>query len=399
MAKDEFIPLKTSWGISASEFCRNLDDKCIIWGAGVLGKKIAHRFIKEGLGSMIYGFFDANLEGSQVKVADYKFPCVAENVAFPNNQLSSTPLVLASESALKSMEKICIERGMAKGIDYFSYRVLNRPEAVINIGQEYYPVGTGRKVECKEPMSISDFMMLVEFLEGMPGLFGIELGGNTDAAACLFIDDAIKLCSRIAPTSVIFYSVERQVVNRIIEASPLQAVLVLDKTNLRDFNLSSFKSLIKKFACSALSIEFRVRVDLYKGDDHELIREVTKVCTDNHVKVIKTPGYGFDYGQLHADGLAYINDQLIWDLEEAMAGAYRSRGKPCLCQRLFPVVDQNLDIQTCHLYSRKAVGNLKTMETYADAIEMRANSAECVTCQKRGLHRLDIDVLRVNSEI
>jgi hypothetical protein len=390
-----FTPLKKSWGLSLSEICHEQNCKFIIWGSGVLGKKIAHKFIKEGKKEFIFGFYDSAAYGERVVVGNHYFPLIGADLALSKRKLNSlnVRLILASELAQSSMETVCIERGMEKNIDYISYRAINRPEAVINIGSEYLLTEGSERPKSSINMVQSDFKRLTKFLEDVPGLFGIELGGNTDASTCLFIEEAIIKCERIAPTSVIFFSLEWGCAKKILEAKPLQAVLVLDPNSLKSLDLPAFSLLIQKIAELKSPTEFRVRIDLYRSTAPDLIIEIGKICEHNQIKVVKTTGYGFAYDALYNDNLSAIRRELVWNLDGALNEAYVDRKKPCLCQRMFPVIDKNLDIQTCHVYKNQPIGNLKTLEGYADALEMRDKSQACLTCQSRGFHRLDVHVL------
>lgn len=391
-----FTPLKKSWGRSLSELCDERNCRFIIWGSGVLGKKIAYKFIKEGKKEFIFGFYDSIANGDKVVVDNHHFPLIGANLALSKRNVHSLDvrLILASEAAQSSMETICIERGMAKDIDYISYRAINRPEAVINIGSDYLATEGSEKASNGISMARSDFERLTKFLEDVPDLFGIELGGNTDASSCLFIEEAITKCERIAPTTVIFFSLDWGCAKKILEANPLQAVLVLDPNNLKSMDLFAFSSLIAKIADLRSPTEFRVRIDLYRSTAPERIMEIEQICENNQIKVVKTPGYGFAYDLLYNDNLSSIRRELVWDLDGALEEAYVDRKKPCLCQRMFPVIDKNLDIQTCHVYKNQPIGDLKTPKSYADALEMRDKSQACLTCQSRGFHRLDVHVLK-----
>ena len=329
-------------------------------------------------------------------VDNHHFPLIGANLALSKRNVHSLDvrLILASEAAQSSMETICIERGMAKDIDYISYRAINRPEAVINIGSDYLATEGSEKASNGISMARSDFERLTKFLEDVPDLFGIELGGNTDASSCLFIEEAITKCERIAPTTVIFFSLDWGCAKKILEANPLQAVLVLDPNNLKSMDLFAFSSLIAKIADLRSPTEFRVRIDLYRSTAPERIMEIEQICENNQIKVVKTPGYGFAYDLLYNDNLSSIRRELVWDLDGALEEAYVDRKKPCLCQRMFPVIDKNLDIQTCHVYKNQPIGDLKTPKSYADALEMRDKSQACLTCQSRGFHRLDVHVLK-----
>ena len=238
LSDDPFTPLRRTWGTPIHQLCLDQNRRFIIWGSGVLGKKIAHRFIKDKMQDFILGFHDSFANGPVVVVGNYEFPLITTDVALSKDNSADALLILASESALVSMEKICLERGMKKNIDYITYRSINRPEAAINLGVEKsdgYIEHSGNGIA----MMRSDFKSTAEFLKNVPELFGIELGGNTDASTCQYIEEAITECKQIAPTSVIFSSLEWVSVKKILEVNPLQAVLVLDRSNWRSLDFMS----------------------------------------------------------------------------------------------------------------------------------------------------------------
>ncbi len=89
-----------------------------------------------------------------------------------------------------------------------------------------------------------------------------------------------------------------------------------------------------------------------------------------------------------------IESKLIsWKLKNYLEKAQFHKYKPCLCQRIFPVINFSGQINVCHLYDKTNIVSFSKSLNKKKLIKKRYDSSLCRKCQKFSLHRLDIDIL------
>jgi len=85
---------------------------------------------------------------------------------------------------------------------------------------------------------------------------------------------------------------------------------------------------------------------------------------------------------------------LNWDIEYYINEALKNKHKECLSQRIFPVINSDLSVNVCHLYKSFKIHNNFLKIEWQRLKEKRANNNYCKICQKYGLHRLDLHILK-----
>jgi hypothetical protein len=80
-----------------------------------------------------------------------------------------------------------------------------------------------------------------------------------------------------------------------------------------------------------------------------------------------------------------INDYLKLSL--------KSKKKPCLSQRVYPVIDNNNTLKHCSLYEKPILSNNAMNSNLLGEMRNRSNNQFCKKCQFYALHRFDIKIL------
>ena len=67
--------------------------------------------------------------------------------------------------------------------------------------------------------------------------------------------------------------------------------------------------------------------------------------------------------------------------------------KVCLCQRVFPIIQNDNLLKHCPLYEEPNLSHNALNVNFNKIINERRNNQFCKKCQYHGLHRFDINVL------
>ena len=84
-------------------------------------------------------------------------------------------------------------------------------------------------------------------------------------------------------------------------------------------------------------------------------------------------------------------DTLEWKYHKVFDILKNEKDKPCLCWRIFPIINRDWSTSICHLFPGVIIGDFHGPLT--ELIARRENHPHCRLCRKYGLHRLDIQVL------
>lgn len=82
-----------------------------------------------------------------------------------------------------------------------------------------------------------------------------------------------------------------------------------------------------------------------------------------------------------------------FDLTETLLKAREQQDKPCMCERVYPVLNADASWAVCHLHFEGILCEKSASADYAQVLAQRRCNAYCETCQRHGLHRLDVNLL------
>jgi len=110
--------------------------------------------------------------------------------------------------------------------------------------------------------------------------------------------------------------------------------------------------------------------------------------------------YPVDFAHLlsameHGDTRLLAKQQALcdFDLREALSNAKAQQHKPCMCERVYPVLNADASWAVCHLHFQGILCEESDLSDYSQIQEERRFNAYCKACQRQGLHRFDVNLL------
>jgi wyosine [tRNA(Phe)-imidazoG37] synthetase (radical SAM superfamily) len=413
---NEFVPLTTTQGLTITQLKKIVGSKSvIIWGAGHLGKVIRVSLRRYGL--LISAFCDGNiaLQGSYIKDTEIISPAVAITRAKKGKSI----IVIASIQHRDAIQKQCESHGLYLKVNYLLYLHISRPESVIDISGKCNitcpscPRGNMSQFLNEGLMSLDDFnKVFIKLLSEVPLLSLINLSGWGEPLLNPDLPKIIKMTEEKVPCTLSTNLQNINFLEETIYAQPSQFVISISgfgahyenmhlgaKWQVLIKNLFFLKKLIKKIKPST---EFRVLYHLYKNNQGEDLEKIKKLCSDLKIKLVTTVAYLNPYEQTLSyckeEGLnnkvQQTMNELAWDIDLALKLSLQDRKLPCLCQRIFPIINWNLSVSLCHIYYGPIIAQNFLNINYKDLLTLRHNQSQCRTCQSHSLHRLDFDILQ-----
>jgi len=386
-----FTPLKGLVGKSPALLFEKLNDKqIIIWGAGVFGKNIK-RTINNFISNERILFCDSNSRIIGSEINGVKIISIIEAIDKVN--IDQAIILIAIPQNIESCTDQLLLMGLQNKENIYSYLQIQRPEAVVEIynGKSHY-------------IKIEDFKKIINKLKNeYDYLFQIDLSGFNDPIGhpdiMLLIDYAEQLTSASIVTDINF---PEKKIKEIIQANKLNQLIFKIGNNF-DLNkilkkLNNLSRIIKNVD-SEIKTEIRVRYDVYENNIKNQ-KQVFEYCATLGIKAVSAIGYLNNYDQL----LEYFSDErteknnictndLIWEPAVAIKIANNDERRDCLCQRIFPVIESDMSVSNCHLYTKFKIDSNYLSINKEMLYNKRNESVNCRVCQLKSLHRLDIEYM------
>jgi MoaA/NifB/PqqE/SkfB family radical SAM enzyme len=412
---NSFTPLKTYQGLSINELKTLINGRDLyIWGCGHLGRIMKRCFEKNGL--VIKAFCDSNHRLhmnyiDNVKIIDPRdiFDVVILKKAF---------IIIASARYIHEMESACLDAGMQKKEHYLSYIQIARPEAAIDVAGKCNlkcpscPRGNMERLHPEGFMSAAVYShALDKLLKELPQIMCIELSTWGEPFMNPDLAEIIEMTEKYIPCSV---STNLQIPDQlesVIKAQPSQMIISASgygesyevnhaggSWQIFYDNINYLRELIKKHSPKT---EFAVSYHLYRNNKHEDLDKFRNLCSMLGFKLLTAWAYLNPYDKLldYCEGRSIgmqaekALNSLQWNLKCSLEMSKAEASNPCLCQRIFPIINWDLSVSLCHVFYNPVIVDDFLNTTLDDIIESRHKQLQCKKCQSHGLHRLDIDVL------
>lgn len=412
------IPITTIQGFQENQIRSLVQNKKVyVWGTSILAKIVS-----------------TSLHASQIPVTAY----LDNRKAFINKRFNGLEIqdvasivknakdsggifiVIASEAIVKSAKRQLKENGLKENIDFISYLKISRPFAAVD-------VHSGCNLQClccpqgnfdKIPVNTFSLPVYKKVLDklriDMPLLSGVELFTWGEPFLNEQLAEIIEYTERFVPSFVSTNLMTIKNLPKIIEAKPSSLSVTVNSLN-KDYekiskgaswkilidNLSSLSVLLKQSGTDVFDLFINVKLFVYKTTVPEDIKKFERLCKelalrlsieypylnpyDNFLKVCKKE-------KISSNAEKIIN-KLSWDFKKVMKLAADEIDRPCLSQRIFPIINSNLSVALCHTYKNPIIAENYLTSSFDDLLKTRHGQKQCQECQKYGLHRLDLNIL------
>lgn len=410
-----FTPLKTYQGLSIGELKTLINGRDIyIWGSGHLGRIIKRCFDKNGL--PVKSFCDSNPKLNMTLIDNVRV--VNPRDIFDAVRLKQAFIIIASVQYKDEIEKVCNDAKLIKKEDYLSYIQISRPEVAIDVAGKCNlecpscPRGNTKNLRPEGYMTASVYkQVLNKLLSELPLLTNIELFTWGEPFMNPELAEIIEMTEPSVPCTVATNLQIPDKLEDVVKAQPSQLTISAGGygksyevnhagASWQTFidNIHLLKELIDKYKPKT---QFTVLYHLYRNNQQEDLDNLRSLCSKLGFKCVTTWAYLnpydkiLDYCEGRDIGLQSrkILDVLPWDFNCTLKLARTESHKPCLCQRIFPIINWDLSVSLCHTYYRPVIADSFLDISLDELIKLRHKQSQCEICQKHGLHRLDIEVL------
>ena len=418
MDLENFIPVTTIQGIPVDVYVsQNPNKRFIIWGAGHAGTLLARSFQRYGLLGKIFAFSDSLIRKSSNLTLGLSIISVEEALILCKG--TDTILILTVPGQNGKLGKTCEDAGLTQGVDFIKHSVLRRQEIAIETVKpdpylSFESATLGITPDSVEAMSYSTYVNVFEKLFAeIPNIYQIDFSCSPDPLFNIDLPKIIEHTERFAPTSVTTELSGALNFDEILSSHPTQFVVSInywESAFIKRFDAyrwSTFRDRFMDF-CEiqhkfAEYTHIRVKFNRFSNNQTPSDLESIKViCNQYGIKLVFADGYMNKYDDLL---LRYSGtqkksidkheiDKLSWDLDTAMKLSAMDKSLPCLCQRIFPVINHDSSLAVCHLYKLPKLHPSFLSISLNELIDIRHSSNQCRTCQSHALHRLDISILQ-----
>jgi MoaA/NifB/PqqE/SkfB family radical SAM enzyme len=410
------IPITTIQGLTIQEINEAVGTRKIyIWGCNSLAKTVKISLKKSGLD--VEGFLD-----SREYLTDKEYchkPILHPELLIKNEDKCNIYVIISTYGYRLEAEKTCLKFGLSKNKDFISYLNISRPTAAIdisgmcNIACPSCPRGNLDDLIPDGIMKFDTYLKVFNKLKSdIPLLTKIELYSWGEPFLNPELVDIIELTEKndvICSISTNLSCIEKLEDIILAEPSELNVTMNGFEDSYERFmqgadwkiflnNLNYLSELLLKYNPKTLvTIKIFSEISFNVGIREKIIELFSKL----QLNFTFEQGYLNPYDNLL---LRYENknislnakktlEELRWNFDNIDVLLNKEKDLPCLCQRIFPIINWDLSVALCHVYYNPIIAENFLEITWEKLLEKRHNQSQCTTCQRYGLHRLDIDVL------
>lgn len=411
------IPLTTIQGLSQDEIQSVVNDRDIyIWGAGSIAIDVFISLKSSGLKPK--AFLDSRVisERQHSKGIPILHPDYVLNSSFDQRK---SFIVIASATFGKQAEIILSKNtNLQKGIDYINYHSVSRPVAVIDVSGMCNlkclscPRGNMNELMSEGYMSYETYKKVFKKLrKDIPLLTKIELFSWGEPLLNHELSKIIKLTEQFVPCVISTNLMVNCNLEEIIKSQPTEFNITINsaaKSYEKVMVGASWNRLMQNLYNLSLLVKYHkpktkitLKLYTYRLDSKKEMQKILSVAQELNFPLEFCQTYLNPYDNI----LAYANEEVIsesskfvlnnlpWDINKALALARRDINRPCLSQRLFPIINWDLSVSLCHTYYYPIIADNYLKIDWADLLSLRHRAKHCYLCQKYALHRLDLDIL------
>lgn len=396
------IPVKTFQGIGLNKIVSDCAaDWVVIIGSGVQAKALAKRLLNDKYLADKFLFVENDQTRAFRKI--YSVDVIDFPTLFDNLQSLKSRFLIIDPPSVDSSLILNLERAEKYGAQRFSWIKLSRPEGIIEIASS---LDSSKRIENRNSNN-QEYMPLKKFSEifrklsqEFEELHSIDLSGRCDPITHPNLNEIIEITSTRTFSSLITkLDCELFHIHRLAESLIDQIIVdfsdIVSEKNLYVF-LERLNELNQKATSVNNYVEIRCRYQKTKNN-FQLIPRVKEFCMAAEIRLIEELAYPDPYEKIleyaQNDTAGEEINEVLWDVDTEMSKAVLQKDKPCLCQRVFPVINYKGAVEVCHLYVNPKLSDNYLKEDLSSLIQKRAEFKNCQECQKYGLHRLDLEVL------
>lgn len=404
------VPLKTVQGLSTSALKAIIKDRDVyIWGSGPLGRGVLISLQKSGI--LPVGFVDGRI--TEVGSMTYSLPVFNVRKIVED---SSTFVIIANLQALKIAEEMCLRYGRQKMEDYLTQYQISRPEAAIdiagmcNVECTSCPRGNMKSLLPEGCMSFRTYTkVLNKLLIDIPHLINIELYTWGEPFLNPEIAQIIEFTKSHLPCTVSTNLLLTDSIEPVLKANPSQLNVTVN--GYKEQYESNMKGASWELLVKNLFLLKELNADLDSTTNITIMAySFNAINAKKMIKFTQELGFAIVFGTNHLNPYEhyskYIDNEELptivdneiknstWDVDGMLQLALKDINNPCLCQRIFPIINWDTSVTLCHTYYGPVIAKSYLTITWEDLLHKRHNMVECSTCQKKGLHRFDVDVLK-----
>ncbi|MCE5335748.1 MAG: hypothetical protein LLG06_14290 [Desulfobacteraceae bacterium] len=326
--------------------------------------------------------------------------------------------LIASARHREAMESECIGTGLTTTEEYLSYLRISRPEASIDVSGTCSarcpscPRGNTRNMRRNGCMSADVYgRVLGKLLDEMPHLMNIEFSAWSEPFLNPELAHIVRMTEERVPCTIHTNLQHAKFLEGVIEAQPSQLVISAggyeksyEENHPGAFwqaflaNTELLRNLLRrhrpKTQCTLL-------YHVYRDNGRRDLDAMCSLAAGLGFQIYATWAYLNPYdkildlceGREIGGAAAKVLEKLPWSLEKSLGLSRSEARKPCLCQRIFPIINSDLSVSLCHTYYNPVIAGNFLEIPLSDLVKIRHDQEQCRRCQAYGLHRLDLEVL------